>query len=355
MRLMLLGYFGFGNAGDEAILAAEVAALRSALGPSTEFVVVSGDPAASLSVHGLPAVTRTDIGALIRTLRSCDGLVAGGGSLLQDVTSARPIAFYGGLMLLARAMRKPVFVYAQGLGPMTRPFNRRLAGLALRSASYASVRDADSASLAARLGVRDIEIVPDPVIGMADVSRDPTPRSPVRAPARLAVSLRPWPGTDGPTGWLPGVRAALSELARDVEVVLVPFHGGQDVELAHSLAADLGGLAVVEPDGGYRAAVDAVAEADAVLGMRLHALVTAAAARRPFVALSYDPKVSAFAHQVGQPVAADLPGPVDRDVVVACARKALDGADDAYVARIAALRAEAQRPAHAVARLLGHT
>jgi polysaccharide pyruvyl transferase CsaB len=346
MRLVLLGYFGFGNAGDEAILAAEVAALRSTMGVATEFVVVSGDPGRTESQHGLPAVARTDVAGLARAIRECDGVVAGGGSLLQDVTSARPVAYYAGVMLAARALRKPVFVYAQGLGPLCRRFNRRLAGAALRSASYVSMRDEHARALAEKLGVREIELVPDPALGI----HDELPAG-GRVPGRLAVALRPWHGSDGPTGWLAALRDVLAELRRDADVHLVAFHAGQDVQLAQKLAADIGAVPVVAPDG-PRAATAALAGASAVLGMRLHALVLAAALGRPFVALSYDPKVASFAAQVEQPVAASVPGSIDRDALVAAVRTALDGPDQAYLERVADLRARSRRPAQAIAGLL---
>ncbi|WP_020574978.1 polysaccharide pyruvyl transferase CsaB [Actinopolymorpha alba] len=344
MKLALLGYFGFGNAGDEALLAAEVAALRSALGPSAEFVVISGDPDHTMAAHRLPAVPRSDFAEVLRAVRSADGLVAGGGSLLQDVTSARPVAFYGGVMLAARAAGKPVFVYAQGLGPLRRWFNRRLARAALRSASYIAFRDVESMALAAKLGIRELELVPDPVLGV-DLSLVQS----VQPSARLAVALRPWAGS---AEWLPVLRSALAELARDIEIVLVPFHAGQDGQLTRELAASVG-LPVVDPAKGHRVVLNAVVGSRAVLGMRLHALITAAAAGRPFVALSYDPKVAAFATQVGQPVAATLPGPVDHDALVAEVRKALEGPDQAYLDRLEVLRAESQRPAREIARLLG--
>jgi polysaccharide pyruvyl transferase CsaB len=343
VRLLLLGYFGFGNAGDEALLAAEVEALRSVLGPSTEFLVVSGDPAYTQATHDLPAVSRTDVKGLVRALAWCDGVIAGGGSLLQDVTSARPVAFYAGTMLAARLAGKPVFVYAQGLGPLRRRINRRLAGMALRSSTYVAVRDAQSLALAHDLGARGAELTADPVLGWGAL-----------APGdgdRLAVALRPW---DGLAEWLPVVRAVLSEMAREVEVVLVPFHAGQDVGLARELASVLPNATVVDSRrAGYRAAIDAVASARAVLGMRLHALVVAAAAGRPFVALSYDPKVSAFATSVGAPVAATLPGPVDVETLVTSLRKALQGPDQYYLEQVERLRATARRPAREVAERLG--
>lgn len=343
MRLLLVGYFGFGNTGDEALLAAEVDALRSELGASTEFLVVSGDPAYTQATHGLPAVSRTDAKGLAQALAWCDGVVAGGGSLLQDVTSARPVAFYAGTMLAARLAQKPVFVYAQGLGPLRRRVNRWLAGLALRSSTFVAVRDAQSLALAHDLGVRGAELTADPVLAWDAV----TPGT----GDRLAVALRPW---DGLPRWLPVVRTALAEVARDHDVVLVPFHAGQDVELARELAAVLPDATVVDPTCvGYRAAVDAVAGARAVIGMRLHALVVAAAAGRPFVALSYDPKVAAFAASVGAPVAASLPGPVDVETLVVSIRKALKGPDQYYLDQVERLRAAARRPALEVAARLG--
>lgn len=344
MRLVLLGYFGFGNAGDEAVLAAEVSALRSVLGPETEFVVISGDVAHTRDVHGLPAVSRTSIPDVLRAIRASDGLIAGGGSLLQDVTSARPVAFYGGVMLAARLARKPVFVYAQGLGPLRRAPNRWLASRALRRATYVALRDRESALLAEDLGVREVDLVPDPVLGLdlgeLDESGGPKPR--------LAVALRPWDGMDD---WLPRVTEVLTALAPEAELAFVPLHGGQDVELAESLAAVVGEPArVVYPDGGYRAALEAVAGAQAVFGMRLHALIAAAAANRPFVALSYDPKVTAFALSVGQPVAATVPGPVVSRNVEGLVRAALsEPVDGAYAGRLAVLRAEARRTATEIA------
>jgi polysaccharide pyruvyl transferase CsaB len=339
MKLVMLGYFGFGNAGDEAILAAELEALRAALGPATTFVAISGNPTHTRETHGIEAVSRTDFRSMISTLRGADALIAGGGSLLQDVTSARPVAFYAGTMLTARALGKPVFVYAQGLGPITRPLNRRLAGLALRKATYVSLRDEASIQLAEALGAPGATLVPDPVLGAT-----------FEAPAkdRLAIALRPWPGD-----WLDPVRTALTALAADIELVFVPFHEGQDLDLARSLANPLG-AEVVEPTD-HRRTLAAVAESRATLGMRLHALITAAAAHRPFVALAYDPKVTAFASLTTQPVAATLPEPPDPETLLSLTRKALEGPDQTYVETLETLTASAHIPAAAIAAKLRPT
>ena len=327
MKLLQLGYAGHGNAGDEALLAAELAALRAA-GSEPDIRVVSGDPDATLRLHGVDAVARSDPFALHKALRWCDGLVVGGGSLLQDVTSARPVAFYAGLALAAGRLGKVVSWYAAGLGPLSRRGNQKLAARALARADYLSVRDPVSLELADDLGVIGAELVGDPVL--AGVPMVPVPAvKPVRTGRPLlAVALRPW----ADDGWLDDVVIALTVLAEDMDLVLVPMQAGVDVELAEAVARLVEtsrGIPVelVGHDGGYVAAISALQHADLVLGMRLHALIAAAAANRPFVALSYDPKVDAFAGQLGVPVTAHLPGRVDAEALMRDVRAAASISD----------------------------
>jgi hypothetical protein len=52
---VLAGYYGFGNTGDEAILASILAGLRQAV-PSAKAIVLSGDPEKTRAEHGVEAV-----------------------------------------------------------------------------------------------------------------------------------------------------------------------------------------------------------------------------------------------------------------------------------------------------------
>jgi len=314
VKLLQLGYAGHGNAGDEALLAAELVALRAA-DPEVDIRVVSGDPATTLRVHGVDAVARTDVYALQKALRWCDGLVVGGGSLLQDVTSARPVAFYAGIALAAARLGKVVSWYAAGLGPLRRRGNQSLAARALARADYLSVRDPVSLQLADDLGVIGAELVGDPVL--AGIPGVPRIRRARAGRPRVAVALRPW----ADDGWLDEVVTALTELADETDLVLVPMQAGVDVDLAEAVARSMKAnhghaVEVTANDGGFVATMAAVQSADVVVGMRLHALVAAAAAHRPFVALSYDPKVDSFAGQLGVPVTAHLPGHLDAAALV---------------------------------------
>ncbi|GAE92445.1 CsaB protein [Gracilibacillus boraciitolerans JCM 21714] len=117
MRIVMSGYFGFDNTGDEAILQAIVDSLRK-LQPDVSIVVLSNNPESTAAKYHVEAVNRWDIKAIAKTIRNADGLISGGGSLLQDKTGWKTIPYYTAVMRIAKFYRKPVFVYAQGMGPI---------------------------------------------------------------------------------------------------------------------------------------------------------------------------------------------------------------------------------------------
>ena len=122
-RILLSGYYGFGNAGDEAVLAAILASLRREM-PDVESAVLSVDPAATTRLHGVAAFHRARPREVLAALRQCDLFVSGGGSLLQDVTSLSSLLFYLAQIRFARMLGRRVMVYAQGIGPLLRPATR---------------------------------------------------------------------------------------------------------------------------------------------------------------------------------------------------------------------------------------
>ena len=91
-RIVISGYYGFANAGDEAMLAAIIKALRSTE-DSVELTVISGNPQATAAQYGVSSIHRFNPLEIFSALRSCDLLLSGGGSLLQDVTSKRSLLY----------------------------------------------------------------------------------------------------------------------------------------------------------------------------------------------------------------------------------------------------------------------
>jgi polysaccharide pyruvyl transferase CsaB len=334
MRLVVSGYFGYENAGDEAVLAGMLESLRAEDG-DLEVTVLSGDPAHTVRTHGVSAVRRMDPRAVIGALRASDGLVSGGGSLLQDRTSARPVAYYTGVMALARLARRPYVIYAQGLGPIERAVNRRLAAMALRGAAYVSLRDDASVALARELGVRrPIEVVPDPALALHPAGSG--------AGDHVLVAVRPW-GPD--RAYLAELNAALRELAADARILALPMHEAVDRAVSAEVVAGIPGAEMTTAGADLDAQLAAIASARLVIGMRLHALVLAAAAGVPAIAVSYDPKVDAFATRMGQAIVGHVGAPIEPSAVAAAAREALASDPAPYRARVAELRGQLRRAA----------
>jgi len=315
LKVVISGYYGFGNAGDEAILEAILSDLRS-VRPKIRAVVLSGDPPATAARFGVEAVPRWNLPAVVRALRGAALFISGGGSLLQDVTGWGSVPYYAGLIYLARLMGVPVFVYAQGLGPLRRRPLQALARWALNAAAEVTLRDRLSYQLARRLGVDDrkLAVTADPVFGLAARAVSAGPES---APV-VGVALRPDPGGDAAMDEAvsEAVAAALApRLAGwNARVVLLPLHPGRDGSVLRLVGAKLEDLGLGQrivawaPSRGAGCAAMSARDwmllfsrLDVCVTMRLHALIFAACAGVPFVALSGDPKVAAHVDELGLP------------------------------------------------------
>ena len=334
MRYLISGYYGEGNAGDEAILAGILRALQSR-DPEAEFTVLSFSPEDTERRHRVEAIPTglRDPRPLLRALRGADILISGGGSFLHEADldlyghsflwregKLRPVPYFLSVVLAARALGVPVMWYAQGLGPLHTAWAGRAVRFAGSRSQAVTWRDRDSARLAARLGVRaPVErVVPDPAYGLE--SADPG-RVAVALAARGAPVGAGSAGSAGSVGgrfmvacprpWLDRtvyeekMIAALARVAaaEDLALLFLPLHERLDGPVCRSMAGDLR-LAerawVCGGDGGSEFLMGLLSLAELVVTVRLHGGILAAAAGTPSVSVAYDPKVWAFARQTGQ-------------------------------------------------------
>lgn len=346
MKLVLSGYYGFGNLGDEALLAAAVAGLRRRL-PGARLVVLSGDPARTAAEHGVEAVPRHHPLQVARALRGARLLLSGGGSLLQDVTGPFSLPYYLAVIELALRLGVPVVIFAQGIGPLRGAVSRALAGRALRRVRAIAVRDPDSLAVLAELGVRGV-----PVEVTADLALTLDP-PPARAQAGgggapyLVVNVRRRE-LDGSAARTLG--RALARVAREAGcgLVFVPMHAAEDVPAARAVASHAQDARVpvqlLERRLGLSEALALIAGAEAVLAMRLHALIFAALAGRLPLGLSYDPKVDAFLRRIGLSAVAPMRGLPPEPVLAERVRGAL-AEREALVQRVRSALPELRRAA----------
>ncbi|MET3507667.1 polysaccharide pyruvyl transferase CsaB [Halalkalibacter oceani] len=301
MRLVLSGYYGFDNVGDEAILYAIISALREA-DPAVEITVLSNQPEQTASKYQVKAVNRWKIKEIIRAIRSSDGVISGGGSLLQDKTGNRSVIYYSAVMWIAKWLRKPYYVYAQGIGPLQSKRNQAIVRRTLNGSRLLTVRDAESKQLLERIGVtKPIAQVPDPVLGLTPAQSEDRF---VAAPY-IAVSVRDWPSEHH---FKQELAHSLDRLAAEgYPIVFVPMHGEHDAKASEETRQLMTAEATLAPhEATIMEKIKWITDSELLIGMRLHALIFAAVGDTPFVALSYDPKIDSFAKLCRQPVAAHV-------------------------------------------------
>ncbi|MEH7458526.1 polysaccharide pyruvyl transferase CsaB [Bacillus sp. JJ1127] len=307
MRLVLSGYYGFYNVGDEAILHSIIKALHEEE-PTLELVVLSNDPDYTRKMYGVEAVNRWDIKAIYREIKKSDGLISGGGSLLQDKTSIKSILYYTGIMRLARFLKKPYYIYAQGIGPITKRQNRLLVKWHVSKAEYVSVRDEDSFLYLKEIGIKkDIELVPDPVLAcQPEGTTNWLQKHSVQGKV-IAVSVRYW---DAKEDYLRKLAETLKKLKREgYHILFVPMHGPFDQSASRDIINLMGEEAHMLPyQMDIYEKISILSECSLLIGMRLHALILSAVANTPMIGISYDPKIDSFLQQVNQPIIGNVDG-----------------------------------------------
>jgi len=302
-RIVISGYYGFRNLGDEAVLAATVAELRHHI-PDAEIAVLSAAPSETSRAHGVHGISRRDPRAITLALLGCDLCLSGGGSLFQDATSWRSPWYYLSIVAAALALARRTAVYAQGLEMPRGPYVRAATAFLLDRVDLITVRDSASQSVLAELGVHR----PRTVLS-ADPSLLLTPDWSEAARAERAgwgegtwfgLALRSWGNGETVRAAAAAARIAAERLG--IRWALLPMHLPWDLAVCETLAAHLGQAAtVVRTRLGPREMLALISSLELLVGMRLHALLFAAAQGVPIVPIAYDPKVDALARDLGQP------------------------------------------------------
>ncbi len=307
LHILLAGYYGFANAGDEIVLAGIQKGLASISGTRPfEIRALSGFPAHTGQVHGIRAYPRFSPAGLIAALVWADCLVLGGGSLIQDATSRRSALYYLWLTRIAQMLGRKTFLWAQGFGPLEAPELRNLARRVLSKASAITVRDPASRNELRGLGVpeRLLALSADPafLVDPSEVLRsEPFFQASRNVGGLFGVSLRSWPAIERAEGDVAQACKAFTNAAK-LGCFLIPFQQPQDAEISNRVAARCGvEAAVLSARPSPREMIRLFQELTLVMGMRLHSLILAARSAVPFVGLSYDPKVERFCQAARMP------------------------------------------------------
>ncbi len=313
-KVMISGYYGFGNIGDEAIITAITESLRKRE-PDISFTVLSSRPELTSKALNVNSIGRLNIFSIIKELLTTDLFISGGGGLMQDVTGPGSVTYYGGLITLAQMMNVPTMIYAQGIGPLNIGFNKKMVKNIFNKTTRITVRDSFSMQDLINMGIREnkIQVTADPVLLLEGVDKKHVnnilmgsgidPHIPI-----IGISIRPW------HSWyerqLKAFISVLYQLAKkyNFQILIIPFQHSSDLWLSREAEicfktrpdSDVK-INVLERPCSPKEMMGIIGAMTIVVGMRLHSLIMAAAQYIPSVGIAYDPKVAYFSSLAGFP------------------------------------------------------
>jgi len=323
--IIISGYYGFSNMGDDSLLKVIIESLREA-SPELRITALTKKPNKMRLMYGVRCINRTNIFKIYSETKHAKLVISGGGSLLQDGTSTKSLYYYITIMNIAHKLKVPLMVYANGIGPLYREKNRRISAEAIKKAALVTLREPASLVELDEIGVpKDIgkiQVTADPAFLLKPAPRERISYLKGKAGfiegrKYFAVSLREGHNFEGVSESASVITANLinetAEACKHLREthrlypIFIPMQPQRDLEICKKVCESpqvedgiiLQNITAAELTG-------ILGEMQFVLGMRLHILIYAAAATIPVVGLSYDPKIDALMTYLNQPYTVDL-------------------------------------------------
>lgn len=305
--IMLSGYYGFGNSGDDSILYSIIMELKKKK-PDIKIIVLSKTPDETSKKYGVDSIHRFNLPSIIKNLLMTDVLISGGGSLIQDVTSNKSLAYYLFIIKLAKMMKKKVMVYANGIGPVINEKNFVRVKNALNKVDIITLREPYSAEELERFGVDAprIEITADPAFALFPASDNETEKLITSAGLSenskyCVIALRPWKYLS--PDFLVQIASSADYIKSNygTEVLFINMQPARDTAINESVAKAMKNKShIITAPLTASQIMGIIDKSEFVIGMRLHTLIYAAKCKTPAIGLVYDPKITSIMDYMGQ-------------------------------------------------------
>lgn len=321
LRVATYGYFGMGNLGNEASLAAFLDYLRNAH-PEAVLSCFAVDADAVRREHGVPATRLMahrampgssglrvramkvagrlrDVPRTFRLMRDVDVLVVPGTGVLETQLNPQPFGLPFWLFLAAlscRVRRRKVVLVSIGAEYATHPLTRWFYRGVVRLADYCSYRDEGSRQAVRRMCATDEvgEVFPDVAFSLA------VPTAPAELPGHVVIGVMAYDGPPDDPNRGPGVRRAYVDsmaklvvrLVDDGRTVTLVIGALADLDLAEEIAdratgARPGAGVSVSPAETLEDVMKDMAAAEVVVASRFHNVIASLKMGRPTVSLGY--------------------------------------------------------------------
>ncbi len=310
--VLISGYYGFGNLGDELILEELINEIRQ-IDVNISIIVLSNQPEYTSKIYNVNSINRYNLVKIINALMNCDLLISGGGGLFQDASSYRPPLYYGFIILLARLLRVKIFIYAQGLGPINSTIAKFITLASLSMANIITLRDHKSLAMAKNWQL-NATLTADPVWNLVapqakDENVSNIDQIIARHPQKFLIGLSLRSSNQLSENILHDFCNCLSQaLNKDQVIVLLPLQKTEDYQILQEVKQQLTKYNITvecldlnHENFAASTYLTVFAKLNFVIAMRLHALILALKCGINVFGLAYDPKVTHLLNELKLP------------------------------------------------------
>ncbi len=292
-KILLAGYYGFNNIGDEAILEMFLKILEKKV-DKKNIRILTADPDKTEKKFNIKGIDRYSFVKVNKAIKEADVVLVGGGSLLQDVTSKKSIYYYLYIIYISKLLNKKIALLSQGIGPINGKINKIVASKVLKKVDYISVRDKNSLEELRKIGLdkKDIMLAADPVINYKSNFKSKNKNR-----INIGFSLREWQESN----IINLINRLISSFdEKKYEFTFIPFHYDEDVRILENVNCNGRNCNIIRDRKRIDEVYEIISNLDLMVGVRLHSLIFAAAAKIPVIGISYDPKVENFLKSIGE-------------------------------------------------------
>ena len=280
-KVLVSGYIGFNNFGDEAIFLALSSHLKS---KKCSVSALCNNENEVKKTYDVITYNYKKPFEILKAILLNDILISGGGSLLQNKTSNFSLIYYLFIIFLAKLFNKKVIIFAQGIEPINGKFFEFLTKTVLKMTNFISVRDKKSQNLLNSWNIKT-ELLSDPAYSLIEnieINQDKK---------GLIVQLRSFEGIDD---------KFISDLADVIakyyqgEITVLSLQNEYDKDICLSFIEKLkkyNANAKFIPYQGIKETIDVLNNAKYVISARLHGLIVSSALKVNSFGLIYDEKI----------------------------------------------------------------
>ena len=312
VNIIISGYYGAVNVGDEAVCRAVVSGMRKVLNCRRVFVVTTNSSKSrtfgGVDEYFLEGFFPTlsfwrHFARYLEAVASSSLVIIGGGGILQDVHSWKSSVRHLVLACFGILFGRPVVGVGIGAGPIRRIWLRKFVSSVCSAMTVLQVRDMHSKRFLSDCGVppRLINVSADVVLSLQIEDWLESRHTPAALPNRIGFALRRWPGLNKNS--LAQLWERLSKEGCEIQLLCYePESDRQWYEEVLSLCSDKCHKHIfIQIPRTLEEAVRSLGSLDAVIAMRLHACIFSTFLGIPFLAIPYDEKVRNFVEDIGLP------------------------------------------------------